>query len=27
MGNALDLGDDIIHHGKASPQALAATKR
>ena len=27
MGNVLDLGDDIIHHGKASPQALAATKR
>ena len=27
MGNALDLGYDVIHHGKASPQGLASTKR
>jgi hypothetical protein len=25
MGNALDLGYDVIHHGKVSPQGFAAT--
>lgn len=27
MGNALDLGYDVIHHRKASPRGLPATKR
>ena len=27
MGNALDLGYEVIHHGKASPQGLVATER
>jgi len=27
MGNALDLGDDVIHHRKASPRGLPATRR